>query len=77
MKRREFIKNGIVLFAAPTIIKIENLMRVAPLREVTIVTHPLETPFEEFMENIMRQVSASLEVPYDLMIKQYKSEIET
>ncbi len=77
MKRREFIRNGIILFAAPAIIKIENLMRIAPLREITVVGNVIETPFDEFMEYMIKQIAIACDVPVDLLKKQYKSGIET
>ena len=77
MERRKFIRNGIILFAAPAIIKIENLMRIAPLREITVVGNVIETPFDEFMECIIRQIAITCDVPIDLLKKEYKSGIKT
>ena len=67
MERREFIRNGIILFAAPAIIKIENLMRIGKTKEIIIVGEVI-SDYDLFMEKITRLIAREMNVPYDILI---------
>lgn len=68
MKRREFIKNRIILFAAPAIIKIENLMKLAVPREISVIEIKAEG-LDDFVRNIIWEIAKSANIPYDLLIR--------
>lgn len=72
MERREFIKNGIILFAAPAIIKIENLMRIAVPREISLVGSE-ELSFEEFQREMIRQIAINFQTPTHILTAEYKA----
>ena len=72
MKRREFIKNGIILFAAPAIIKIENLMRIAVPRELAL-GESKDLGFDDFQRQLCWQISKAMQIPYELLMKDTKS----
>ena len=72
MKRREFIKNGIILFAAPAIIKIENLMKIAVPREMALVGNK-DLGFDDFQRQLYWQISKAMQIPFELLIKDTRS----
>ncbi|MCK5235835.1 MAG: hypothetical protein KAR06_02525 [Deltaproteobacteria bacterium] len=72
MERREFIRNGIILFAAPTIIKIENLMRISVPREIFLIKCE-KLAFEKFQREIIRQIAIDYQVPVHMLTRDYKS----
>lgn len=72
MKRREFIKNGIVLFAAPAIIKIENLMRIGVPKEIDLIERE-KLSFEDFQDEIIKQIAISFQIPVHLLKMDCKS----
>jgi len=72
MERREFIKNGIILFAAPAIVKIENIMRIVVPRE-SFFEGNNDLSFDDFTQQIMGEISVSLQIPFELLSKEYKS----
>jgi hypothetical protein len=70
MNRRNFLKSGLALVAAPAIVKAENIMRIATPREVQVVADQ-SLSFDEFVKQIMIATSRAMGIPFEELARDY------
>ena len=70
INRRKFIKLGVVFVAgAAGLIDFKLVTKIKstpPLKAANTIS------FEEWQDNIIRQIAASFEVPYDLLVREHE-----
>ena len=73
MERRKFIKIGITTLFIPIIIKIENLIKIATPKEISIAENE-DISFNEFQQQILKVIARDLEIPESLLMKEFKTD---
>ena len=72
INRRRFLKSVGVLAAMPVVAKIEMIsVFLPPAKPEVEIIKPVPNEFCLFTESVLKQISSSLQVPYDKLAKDF------